>query len=108
MDGAPGDAGVAEGTALPGPPIGADGDGGMGEALATDGGDADSDGGAEAAEAPADYLHGDHLTTEWGGARAWLASHGVTFDLVYAARCSRWRLPSATPLPSSTATSTWR
>jgi porin len=36
-------------------------------------------------EAPPDWVHGDHLTGEWGGARTWLAEHGVTFDLVYAA-----------------------
>ncbi len=30
------------------------------------------------------WWHGDHLTGEWGGARNWLAKHGVTVDLLYA------------------------
>ena len=43
------------------------------------------DGGVEAEpEAPADWFHGDHLTGEWGGARTWLAAHGLTFDIFYA------------------------
>lgn len=31
-----------------------------------------------------DWWTGDHLTGEWGGARTWLAKHGITIDLVYA------------------------
>ncbi len=46
-----------------------------------------ADAGVEAAveaEAPTDWVHGEHLTGEWGDARTWLASHGITFDLAYA------------------------
>lgn len=32
-----------------------------------------------------EWWHGDHFTGEWLGARSWLASHGIIFDLVYAA-----------------------
>ncbi len=35
-------------------------------------------------EARHDWVHGDHLTGEWGGARTWLAERGLTFDLFYA------------------------
>lgn len=28
---------------------------------------------------------GDHLSGDWGGARTWLAAHGVTFDIIYTA-----------------------
>lgn len=57
-----------------------------GEALADAGVEAPADGGADDAdEEPPDWAHGDHLTTEWGGARTWLSSHGISFDVVYAA-----------------------
>ena len=45
--------------------------------------EAPADGGAD--EEPPDWAHGDHLTTEWGGARSWLSAHGLSFDVVYAA-----------------------
>jgi porin len=38
----------------------------------------------EKPEAPTPWVEGEHFTGEWGGARTWLASHGVTFDLAYA------------------------
>lgn len=31
------------------------------------------------------WWHGDHLTGDWGGARTFLADHGLTLDLLYAA-----------------------
>lgn len=42
-------------------------------------------GGREPPWQPEGWLGGDHLTGEWFGARSWLAGHGITFDLVYAA-----------------------
>lgn len=46
---------------------------------------------ADAGEAPEVELPpleawwtGDHLSGEWGGARTWLADHGITFDIIYA------------------------
>lgn len=58
-----------------------------------------SDGGAQADadEPPPDWLHGDHLTSEWFGARSWLASHGVTFDIVYAVEAFATAPPLSDP-----------
>ncbi len=39
----------------------------------------------ETEEPPPDWIQGEHLTGEWGCARTWLATHGVTFDIAYAA-----------------------
>jgi porin len=40
--------------------------------------------GEPAEEGPHDWVHGDHLTGDWSGARSALADRGVTLDVLYA------------------------
>jgi porin len=46
---------------------------------------------------PPGYPSGDHLTSEWFGARTWLAEHGVTFDLAYAVEVFGVAPPTGAP-----------
>ncbi|MCU0695632.1 MAG: carbohydrate porin [Myxococcaceae bacterium] len=73
-----------------------DDDGGL--ALVADVAAADAgDSSGEPPWPPPGYPSGDHLTTEWFGARTWLAEHGVTFDLVYAVEVFGLAPPLAPP-----------